>query len=323
MLVQASNSNSKTMNIAELVSAVRRTCNFGLVRFLLAALLIVAAFLKSSNLLAVSVAPWPEFGVVMFELLLAAVMLSSVPAPVAWWLGACCFTALAIVAGHKTLLGYDSCGCFGAVLTPPWIALAIDLLALTALCATHHSKTVPSVEHSQRMVSSWLPSLRAVGMACVLLLALKSSWITVADNGKRSIDPHQWQNARLPLLDSIDIGEQLAKGEWLVVFHRPGCKACETFIREISKTRSSDQFSKAQAVLPIAMINLENESVAPKLDPEKQPTVIQSTHGTLLRSVSGWLPTPIILLLRNGVVVNLAVEPDELHLVAFLEKDYE
>lgn len=82
MLVRVNNSKTTPQSMAELNASVRRVDNsrvdnFRVVRFLLAALLIVAAYLKSGDLLAVPTSPWPEFGLVMFELSLAAVLLSS------------------------------------------------------------------------------------------------------------------------------------------------------------------------------------------------------------------------------------------------------
>jgi len=253
MLVRVNNSKTTPTAVAELSAAVGSVFTFGVVRFLLAALLIVAAYLKSGNLLAVPTSPWPEFGLVMFELVLAAILLSSAPAMVAWWLAVACFTTFAIVAAYKTLLGYESCGCFGAVVTPPWIALLIDLLALTALAATRRSIAGSHLQRSQSVIPAWLPSLRSVGWACVLLVGLKSSWLMATDRDERFIDPSQWLNTRLPLLDSIDIGDKLAQGEWIVVFHRAGCLACEELVEHVKEL---DSLSNSEPRRPIALIRL-------------------------------------------------------------------
>lgn len=312
MLVGANNSKSKTITLAELVSAVRNSCNFSLVRSLLAVLLIVAAYLKSDNLLAGSTTSWPEFGLVMFELCLAAVMLSSAPASVAWWLGTGCFTAFAIVAGYKTLAGYESCGCFGAVSTPPWIALIIDVLVLIALCATRRSTAVNEVGRSQAALLSWIPSLQTVGMACVLLIGLKSSWIIAADHGERSIDPRQWQNARLPLLDSIDIGQQLSKGEWLIVFHRSGCESCEQLIEKINLEHLI-HFKSAHA--PIVLVEIANSNV-PDLNSHSS---VAANYGVLKGLRYGWIPTPLLVALHDGFVVEVIVSDDLLAMIASAE----
>lgn len=210
----------------------------------------MAAYLKAANLLTTPAPHWSEFLLVLFELSLAGVLLSSVRPNIAWWMATSCFGGFACVAVYKMLLGEKSCGCFGTVLTPPWIALVIDLLAILALFLTVHSRFSDAVDRKPRVAEARLPSLRAVGMACILLVTLKAGWSMAVDRSSQPLDPHQWINARLPLLDSIDIGDRLARGEWLVVFHRPGCEACEQLIEQIGDLQSLSKLASNAPIQP-------------------------------------------------------------------------
>lgn len=157
MLDHIHNFQSGSIALSQPASATQSYFGFGLVRILLAALLIVAACLKADNLLTKPAPHWTEFLLVLFELSLAGVLLSEVRPNIAWWMATSCFGGFACVAVYKMLLGEQSCGCFGAVPTPPWIALVIDLLAILALFLTVHSRFSDTVDRKPRLAAARLP----------------------------------------------------------------------------------------------------------------------------------------------------------------------
>jgi len=107
------------------------------VRFLLGSILLVAAALKAESLFLSSATLFTTglltAGLVLTELVLAGFLFSGAMPRPTWWAAVLCFGSFAIVASVKIWRGEADCGCFGAVATPPWVALAIDLAALGML----------------------------------------------------------------------------------------------------------------------------------------------------------------------------------------------
>lgn len=312
MLDHIHNFQPDSIALSQPKSAGQSYFGFGLVRILLATLLIVAAYLKADNLLSGPAPQWSEFLLVLFELSLAGVLLSSVRSNIAWWMATSCFGGFACVAFYKMLVGEQSCGCFGAVSTSPWVALTIDLLALAALILTGHSRMSDSDHRKPSLAAARFPSLRAIGMACILIVTLKAGWTMAADRSTRTIDPHQWISVRLPLLDSIDIGNRLAKGEWLVVLHRPGCGDCEELIEQIDDLQSKE---KPESNTQIAIISMGESTLA---EPKVHASVTL-VLGALSVSGESWIPTPLIAQIRDGLVSDVAVQGDTQAMLAFLE----
>lgn len=149
-------------------------------------------------------------------------------------------------------------------------------------------------------------------MACILLVTLKAGWSMGVDRSSQPLDPHQWINARLPLLDSIDIGDRLARGEWLVVFHRPGCESCKQLVEQISDLQS---MSKLASNTPIALISA-GESTLAESNVHASATLVA---GEFSASGNSWLPTPLIVRIRDGLVGDVAVQRDTQAMLVFFE----
>jgi len=109
--------------------------DFGTVRVALAALLLLAAVLKSEQLWASSPQPFasPTFALIVFEFTFAAWLLTGWLPRFTWWLALACFTTFGLVAGARMLSGQSDCGCFGTVRLPPVAAWWIDLVLLVLL----------------------------------------------------------------------------------------------------------------------------------------------------------------------------------------------
>ena len=73
------------------------------------------------------------------------------------------------------------------------------------------------------------------------------------------LEPKTWVGKRLSILDNINIGGQLAKGEWLVVLYREDCPRCREELpryAELSNRLPQDRSTRrvaAIAVPPMAM----------------------------------------------------------------------
>lgn len=118
--------------------------SFSGVRFLLGAILVIAAAQKAELLSVSTIRPFArwQLGVVLSELVFAGWLFSDRFRSSAWWAATACFGTFATVAAFKLLAGETDCGCFGVIRTPPWIALLIDTTAVAGLLITYRHRTI-------------------------------------------------------------------------------------------------------------------------------------------------------------------------------------
>ena len=102
--------------------------------------LLAAAGLKLSGL---EVSPYAQFGwlstswvqlaAIEWELVLGIWLISGLYARVGTYAGVFTFLTFGIVSCYLGIVGQASCGCFGTVEISPWIAFAVDVLAIGVL----------------------------------------------------------------------------------------------------------------------------------------------------------------------------------------------
>ena len=229
-------------------------------------LLLTAAILKAHELLTVPVAnndiwsyrPFLVFQV-EFELALGIWLLSGGFKRLAWMVVLACLGLFSCVTLYKGLTGAASCGCFGAVHVNPWITLlAIDLPATAALVVLRPQNMVFSIScfyglmlrvrrliargygHStshfvliSKRVLGSLVSMRSVIMSVVVLLVACVTTPILALNipepvtsSYEVLEPETWVGQELPILDYIDVRNQLRVGNWLVALYHHDCPDC-------------------------------------------------------------------------------------------------
>lgn len=221
------------------------------VRFALAAILFVAAVLKTHQLATEPVlgsgllgSRWFLIGVVQFELLLAFWLASGLAIRCACWVSLAAFSLFAVVAAAKAIAGDASCGCFGRVATSPWVAFAMDVSAVLALwwcrpCRSsawgQRSPALPARVSTSIELPRISPRLALGWLAAATSLGCGPIWGVYSDRHAATahaivVDPDAMLGNPFELAKHIDIGNLFAKGRWLVVFHRSGCRDCETLI---------------------------------------------------------------------------------------------
>ena len=207
---------------------------------------------------------WFLICVVEFELFFGLWLLFGLYPRRTWQAAIVCFSAFACVSLYKALSGEASCGCFGRVPVNPWYTLILDLTALAALVFCRPARRA---ETSPLPVSGEGLGVRAA--ACVFPLpgegpgvraplGTRLGWVlgiflaagilaalamgsyqaaTIDDAGDIFgesefvvLQPQTWVGKRFPLLKYIDIGDQLAKGEWTVVLYHHACPKCEEVV---------------------------------------------------------------------------------------------
>jgi len=274
------------------MAVIERAVSISLVRFFLGGVLVVAAALKADSFLTSSASvPWYFTAALVFaELILAGLLFSGAMPVVTWWATALCFSCFALVAGVKLWRGAVDCGCFGAVATPPWVALAIDLSAVAALILKYGEWRTPRLTTTSSSMTR-LPM--PIGFALVVVIGMKAI-VSLSSVQPRlaNVDPMHWIGQRLPLLDEIDIGSQLSSGAWTVILHRPGCAKCDDLLSDAESLMHQSGSRFALVELMAADAGTE---------------IARSTSGMLLghlrRSEFSVIPAPLVLQIDDGRVV--------------------
>ena len=265
-------------------------------------LLLVAAILKGWQLLTEPTANnsiWTSraFSIVQveLELFLGTWLLSGLFKKAAWLISTMCFVMFSAVTLYKGITGAESCGCFGSVHINPWITLlAIDLPAVIAL-------SVFRPKHVGALLGPMPPIRRLVRVACPLFVLLMASAALLAlsepdkvTSSYEILEPETWIGKQLPILEHIDIAEQLNEGTWVVMLYHHDCPDCAEAIPRYE--RMAEHLSENEEFLRVALIEV------PPL--AKGPIGHDSpcTLGCLSRVKEWFVTTPAVALLNDGQV---------------------
>lgn len=235
---------------------------YELLRFALAALLMVAAALKAHQLATEPLDHRLWWTVVVAgEWLLAVALLSGLYKKPVRAAALAALAIFAIVTFTLAQQGAASCGCFGTVQVSPWTTLFLDLGLLLALVLLRPAAPgIPGSPGSTRTpgppatagrtasgqapadrvaatTSSWRLGLSgAFALAgAVALAGYASTYVAgsvnpdgtlAGDEGHVQLEPARWQGERFGLMEHIDIRHQLVRGAWTVMLFRHDCSSC-------------------------------------------------------------------------------------------------
>jgi len=285
---------------------------------LLGILLLTAAILKGWQLMTEPVANkdiWSNraflFFTVEFELALGIWLLSGLFKRAAWLIVLACFVLFCGVTLYKGLTGADSCGCFGSITVNPWITLfAIDLPAVVLLAIFR-----PKLEIRQILqILHWLepmPNMASLGLASVLSFSAiaVSSPVLILNKPKmvtstyEVLEPETWIGKKLPILEHIDICEQLKNGNWLIMLYHHDCPDCQAAIPKLQKLAKDLQGN--EDFLRIALIEMPPYGQDNLCPVDKNSSFVLSKLDT---SKDWFVTTPLIFLLAEGDVKFISVE---------------
>jgi hypothetical protein len=270
----------------------------------LIARIVAATFLLLSGILKLGGSPPGLSFLTLFaagEMILGIWLISGQRAEVATrvtvilYLGFLCYLSVALARG------WDSCGCFGAWRTPPAAVILLDAGIILALWMTFPGQRLLPVSIGSRFAygcSLFLASLVAVALGWTaskdqLAMALP------APTGKKLVvlKPSDWVGKSLPVLSEIDIGPDLGKGDWLLVFVRHDCGHCNQLIPHYEQMAQT--FSGAPGSPTVALVQLPPYGELP-VDPGSA-----MVRGRLSDTYDWFVKSPVELLLTEGVIVNV------------------
>lgn len=287
---------------------------------LLGVLLLIAAVLKSWQLLTEpaannSIWTYRPFLIltVEFELALAIWLLCGLFKKAAWLAAISCFSLFSMITFYKGISGYASCGCFGSVHVNPWITFFIidlpSVITLSIFRPTLSLRHILSFTRKQESIKviiqeflTPLPSLQQFVTALIIGITSLSATTPIlvlnepamVTSSYEVLEPETWVGKELPILEYIDIGEQLKKGTWLILLYHYDCPDCAKAIPKYEQMArdlvGDDDF------LRIALVEVPPYGRGPVS--ENSPCCL----GRLAGTKEWFVTTPAVALLTNGQV---------------------
>jgi len=237
-----------------------RTNRFGFAqfRFVVAAILLIAAGLKAYQIATVPLPPVAQGSiftpllellnnryllmvVVLGEILFALVLIAGIWRSWVWLLSLLGFTAFTLVSLMKGLSGESSCGCFGTFIINPWITTCFDFVIVILLAIFRERIDWKfSFPDRRKLAAVLLAWLVLAGPALVAMLSLKQHpHITLgteftSPDGRNMIllEPETWIGQEFPLISRFvqpNDSEILKQGTWNVLLAQ-GHASCRSGI---------------------------------------------------------------------------------------------
>jgi hypothetical protein len=211
------------------------------------------------------------------------------------------FSCFSLVSLTQAMSGQESCHCFGRHSVNPWLMLSLDIVALALL-----SSWSPVQNGTAGRSRPWTFALLVLLFLPLAAFSghkmLAFDAVSVAADGRVAGStrvavflPSQWIGKKLPLLDQIDIGHQLEKGNWIAILYRSDCEKCRNEIRRIVSAARENKNQKGQPRIAFVAVTPTDGPEALEL---ADPSV--GLWGSLTGQVEWLVETPTVLNLRDG-----------------------
>jgi hypothetical protein len=112
------------------------------------------------------------------------------------------------------------------------------------------------------------------------------------------LEPEKWVGQRLPLLDYVDVGDELAHGNWRVLLYRHDCLRCVAVLPQYDRLAC---VTDRKAVAGVALI--EFPPYAPRNASRDGPNVPGCRRGRVSGQYEWLVETPLEIQVVEGVVV--------------------
>lgn len=329
---------TKTLTRERLRALFTNISGWQVLRVLLGLVLLAAALFKVHEL---STTPYldkfpPRWVMIVFTELeiLFALWLFFVPkrlTQTTWLATLGLFSFFTCVTLYKALTGEASCGCFGRVEINPWYTLIFDSTVVGLLLWFRPAGAF--IEAWRVMLSvcflrsesgaASLITARTLGISVIwLIFCIPSAWsmanfvetdnhgdlsalgqVFEGSNGKPVVvlEPEKWVGKECPLLNHIDIGNRLGKGDWIVLLFHHDCLDCQIAIPVYESL--GDKLSKNKTSSQIALIE-----TPPFGNPGNGSDIKGGScvNGRLSGSHEWLVETPVEIRFTRGIVTHVA-----------------
>ncbi len=282
---------------------------YNLVRVLLGVQLLVMAGLQGHQLTATPTSEsallasqWGLILIVEFELFLGICLLASVWAKAAW-VAALGFSGMfGCVSLWIAVSGGASCGGFGLLPFSPWYAAALGLAIACSLVRWRPRESSFAFGQALAVLAVWfligLPG--AYVMAACARATISDAGEIAGDSTVVVLEPEQWVGEQFSLLEYIDVGDQLAKGKWLVVLYHHDCPECRSVLPKYEQL-SRDLASRGE---PLRVALIEMPPYAPDWLQLVSPDM-RCLIGHLSDEKEWFMTTPQEVVVHGAEVTNI------------------
>lgn len=296
-----------------------KTMRFGFaqIRFIVAAVLLLAAGMKAYQIATAPLPPVMQGSVftplleifnnrhllmlvVVGEILFATVLIAGVWRRWTWLLSVLCFSAFTLVSLMKGLSGESSCGCFGTITINPWATMVFDLVIVVLLFVFRERspwKFTFTESDRKKLITALVAWLVLAGPALYAMFSLKqqvhatlgTEFIGPDGNPMILLEPETWIGKELPLLSHFiqpNNSDQLKQGKWNLLLIHTDCPQCRQMMADL-EAKQADQ---------IAVV------VVPSHPNERNPRTPFPLF-TLDTKNAWFVTTPCVVKLSDGVCV--------------------
>ena len=287
--------------------------------------MIIASILKIHELLTVPIISegfwesWEFFLIqIPLELGLGIWLVSGLFRKAAWLIGLIAFAGFIGVTLQKGIIGAESCGCFGTVTVNPWITLFlidVPLFLSFAIFRPKGEKLLPPPwPKAAHFLAVAIPTFILLPVIEYVLITNKPPMVS---EKYEVLEVKQWAEQEVwPLLQYVDINEQMQSGEWVVLMYHYDCPDCRAAIPEYEKMYNDLKGNNVD----MAFIEMP-----PYGDASHQLVADESAvnRGRLSDAKKWFVQTPVVAVLRDGKVLKAwqgyAPNLDEIIEAAFAE----
>jgi len=292
---------------------------FDQLRFIIAAILLIAAGLKAHQLATVPLPPVVQnsiftplleflnernfqIAVVIGEILFALILIAGLAKSWMWLFSLIGFSAFTLISLMKAIGGEGSCGCFGVVTVNPWFTATFDAVIVGLLLVFREKVdwSFPPLD-KKKVLAVLVVWLTLTAPATYWMLSLKQQphetlgTEFIGADGRITImlEPDMWIGKRFPLWDRVDDESRsiLETGEWNIVISRKQCDECKRLIERLGIT------------VPLALLEIDDGLMdfAPPSDHQSMVSVT----GSLEIDPNWILLTPFVIQCLDGVCVSI------------------
>ena len=273
------------------------------VGLLLGGLLFFAAILKLLGLASYAslslsgVARAWQAALVGLEVSLAAALVWSTPSRTLWRLASGFFLMAASASAATSMMGRQSCGCFGMLRVPPYVSLCASLGALLLL---HICRGVPAA--SQRRPG--FVNLVALGLAVAVAAAVGgpryAGWqasrrLPRVDSDTAVFDTLDWLGRPFPAWNELIHGgvPNAWRNHCVLLLARPGCSSCEWMA-------AGEDLARLSARVPVVVVRVGAAAESGRHHGAESGRLVQVG----VASHEWGFPMPAIVVIRGGRVVE-------------------
>jgi hypothetical protein len=218
----------------------------------------------------------------------------------------------------------NSCGCFGAVQIRPIYTMSLDLAAVSLLLITGR----PEVErqNAEGSMQNGEAGKRRLLLACAIGIPwigiVVGVWLTrpamaVAAGATQGqtfgnpgelivLEPENWVGQRLSLADHIladhiNIGRELATGQWIVLLVHHDCDHCAA---AVATELGARRWELGAGVDRVRLAVVEMPPFADATDPPPWQLPPAVLAGRLDQTRDWFATTPVALNVKDGIVIS-------------------